>query len=148
MSKETISDYAKRMRELSGLSEGVKKSIKTIQEGVSKLHENESENESAKESDDDFDTHDIKQIDIEENSVDELYTLNENSILVLDFLEEETQKESSDPEVRNSNDRKGPKDSATWHKEGKRMTGEDGNMWTIKTASNGVNRWIKDTLGQ
>ena len=54
-----------------------------------------------------------------------------------------TFKESSEPKVRNSKDRKSPTDSATWHKEGTVMKGKDGNMWKIITDKNGVNHWHK-----
>lgn len=39
--------------------------------------------------------------------------------------------------------RKGPSDSATKYKVGTRKLGNDGNMWIIKKASNGVQRWTK-----
>ena len=39
--------------------------------------------------------------------------------------------------------RKGPSESATKYKVGTRKLGNDGNMWIIKKASNGVQRWSK-----
>lgn len=39
--------------------------------------------------------------------------------------------------------RKGPTDSATKHPVGKKMRGNDGNMWVIINTSNGVHRWAK-----
>lgn len=39
--------------------------------------------------------------------------------------------------------RKGPSESATKYKVGTRKLGNDGNMWIIKKASNGVQRWQK-----
>jgi len=52
-----------------------------------------------------------------------------------------TFKEASAASVRHSESRKGPTDSATWHDEGTRMKGNDGNMWEIQTDKNGVNHW-------
>ena len=37
--------------------------------------------------------------------------------------------------------RKGPRDSATFHKLGCRMRGNDGNMWIIVENKNGIKRW-------
>ena len=42
-----------------------------------------------------------------------------------------------------STGRKSPESSATLHKVGTTLKGLDGNMWTIKKASNGVKRWVK-----
>lgn len=39
--------------------------------------------------------------------------------------------------------RKGPSESATKYKVGTRKLGNDGNVWIIKKASNGVQRWTK-----
>ena len=39
--------------------------------------------------------------------------------------------------------RKGPSESATKYKVGTRKLGNDGNMWIITKASNGIHRWIK-----
>lgn len=39
--------------------------------------------------------------------------------------------------------RKGPSESATKYKVGTRKLGNDGNMWIIKKAANGVQRWRK-----
>jgi len=123
--KENITDYARRMRELAGLSDGNQnKSLKTINEGVSSFEEGQtfyakdmmapikeekkpgdldingnpipaslpaqdSVNESL-EKEDEFETHKFEQKTIEEGAEDEeLYTLNENTIIVLDFLDEE-----------------------------------------------------------
>jgi hypothetical protein len=115
--KENISEYARRMRELAGFAEGNQsKSLKTIQEGVSSFEDgatfmakdmmvsndtkkvpgdldingnitpvNESE-----EKEDDFETHKFEQKTIEEGADDEeLYNLNESTIIVLDFLKED-----------------------------------------------------------
>jgi hypothetical protein len=121
--KENITDYARRMRELAGLSEGNQnKSLNTINEGVSKFEDgitfyakdmtgvvNEEEvaeaaeivkesnegsegvvEESVEVVEEDFETHTFEQKTIEEGAEDEeLYTLNENTIIVLDFLDEE-----------------------------------------------------------
>lgn len=157
--KENISEYARRMRELAGLAEGNQnKSLKTIQEGNSSFEDGAiflakdlmKSNNKAEEvviesvEDDEFETHEFEQKTIGEGADDEaLYNLNENTIIVLDFLNEETQEESSTPEVRHDDDRKGPTDSATWHEEGKEMKGNDGEMWKIVTGSNNVNRWVK-----
>jgi len=167
--KEHITAYAKRMRELAGYSEDEnKKSLNTINEGVSKFEEGmtfyakdmtgivneeevaaaaeivkESNKEAVEEVKEEFETHQFEQKTIEEGDGDEeLYTLNEDTIIVLDFLNEDTQEESSTAEVRHDKDRKGPTDSATWHEEGKEMKGEDGKMWKITTGSNNVNRWV------
>ena len=148
--KENISEYARRMRELAGLSEGNQnKSLKTIQEGKSsfedgvtfmvkdfmksndnsksrqeeivKEHVNDIDpqildslrlkfpdasdeeldniysamqmKESKENKKDDFETHKFEQKAIEEGANDEeLYTLNENTIIVLDFLDDEDEK--------------------------------------------------------
>jgi len=120
--KENISEYARRMRELAGLSEGNQnKSLKTINEGNSSFEGgmtfyakdmtgivNEEEvaeaAEIVKESNEEvpvnsieesaekeeFETHKFEQRAIEEGADDkELYNLNENTIIVLDFLDEE-----------------------------------------------------------
>jgi hypothetical protein len=42
-----------------------------------------------------------------------------------------------------STTRKSPETSATLHRVGTTSKGLDGNMWTIKKASNGVKRWVK-----
>ena len=39
--------------------------------------------------------------------------------------------------------RKGPTASATAFSVGTKKKGNDGNMWVVKKASNGVKRWIK-----
>ena len=39
--------------------------------------------------------------------------------------------------------RKSPEESATLFPVGKVKTGNDGNRWVVKKASNGVKRWIK-----
>jgi hypothetical protein len=120
--KENITDYARRMRELAGLSEGTQnKSLKTVNEGASSFDEGATfmakdmmvSNESKKvpgdldingnpipatvneseEKKDDFETHKFEQKTIEEGADDaELYNLNENTIIVLDFLEDEDNK--------------------------------------------------------
>jgi len=103
--KENISEYAKRMRELAGLSEGNQnKTLKTIQEGESSFEEGQTfyakdmmtSNDVVKESeekDEDFETHKFEQKTIEEGADDaELYNLNENTVIVLDFLEDEDNK--------------------------------------------------------
>ena len=117
--KENITEFARRMRELAGLSEGTeKKSLKTIQEGqsfeggakfmaadlmgsndkaeeetVSESEETEEAAEVVNESEskeEDFETHEFEQKTIEEGENDEeLYTLNENTIIVLDFMDDE-----------------------------------------------------------
>ncbi|MEK6830206.1 MAG: DUF5661 family protein [Nanoarchaeota archaeon] len=96
-SKETITEFAKRMRELAGLSEGNHaKSIKTIQEGEECVQENEeclpgeNDGESEQKSEEEFETHKFEQKAIEEGADDDaLYNLNENTIIVLDFIDEE-----------------------------------------------------------
>ena len=182
--KENITDYARRMRELAGLSENAEKktlSGKQFQEenapskqlkesafeegqtfyakdmmtpnkeskkvpGDLDINGNiipESVNES-EEKGEEFETHKFEQKAIEEGIDDEeLYSLNEDTIIVLDFLNEEVE-ESSDASVRHGKDRKGPTDSATWHDAGTVKKGEDGNMWKIVTGSNGVNRWVEE----
>ena len=120
--KENITEFARRMRELAGLSEGTnKKSLKTIQEGQSfeggakfmaadlmssndkAEEETVSESEEAEETtevvneseskEEDFETHEFEQKTIEEGENDEeLYTLNENTIIVLDFMDDEDEK--------------------------------------------------------
>ncbi len=102
--KENITEFARRMRELAGLSEGNKnKSLKTIQEGTSSFEagqtfyakdmmaSNDKAEETVSESEDkEFETHNFEQKSIEEGENDnELYSLNENTIIVLDFLDEE-----------------------------------------------------------
>jgi len=114
--KENITDYARRMRELAGFAEGSQnKSLKTIQEGVSSFEDGATfmakdmmaSNDTKKvpgdldingnpipvnesEEKDDFETHKFEQKTIEEGADDEeLYTLNENTIIVLDFLKED-----------------------------------------------------------
>lgn len=137
MKNEGITEYARRMRELAGLSEGTEhKSLNTIQEGASSFEEGatfmakdlmgeseedlenpekadldkdgelsdyekkrgkaveknmkkESINES-EEAESEFEVHEFEQKTIEEGENDEeLYTLNENTIIVLDFLDDE-----------------------------------------------------------
>lgn len=103
---EGITAYAKRMRELAGLADGNQnKSLKTVQEGVSsfdggakfmakdfmtsndKTKEVVKENKEESENKEDFETHKFEQRKIEEGEDDEeLYTLNENTIIVLNFL--------------------------------------------------------------
>ena len=93
--EKSISEYAKRMRELTGFSEGKQnKSIKTIQEGVSSFENgmtfmakdliksnNDSENE--------FEIHKFEQKEIECTLNDEeIYNLDENTIIVFDFVNE------------------------------------------------------------
>jgi len=108
--KENISEYAKRMRELAGLSEGnQKKTLKTIQEGENnfedgatffardmmggedyELEDRKMQHGLNPEMGDDFESIDFEQSEIEEGENDsELYNLNENTIIVLDFLDEE-----------------------------------------------------------
>jgi len=53
------------------------------------------------------------------------------------------EKLASGASVRHSPSRKGPTDSATWHEEGFRMIGNDGNLWEVRLASNGVKRWVR-----
>lgn len=105
---EGITAYAKRMRELAGLADGNQnKSLKTIQEGKSSFEDgatfmakdmmtsnNTAENKpeevvsESEEKEEEFETHKFEQKTIEEGADDEeLYTLNENTIIVLDFLE-------------------------------------------------------------
>jgi hypothetical protein len=104
-SKENITEFARRMRELAGLSEGNQhKSLKTIQEGTSAFEDGQTfyakdmmnyddkaeEVVSESEEKEDFETHKFEQKAVEEGENDqELYTLNENTIIVLDFLDEE-----------------------------------------------------------
>ena len=45
--------------------------------------------------------------------------------------------------VRHSKGRKGPTDSATWHIEGTKMKGNDGNLWCVSVNKNGIHRWVK-----
>ncbi len=52
-------------------------------------------------------------------------------------------KEASSASVRYSDERKSPSDSATWFAVGTKKRGNDGNMWEIQKASNGVKRWVK-----
>jgi cell division protein YceG involved in septum cleavage len=103
--KENITDFARRMRELAGLAEGNQaKSLKTVQEGESSFesgatfkatdvissNEKSAINESVDSKDEEFETHQFEQKAIEEGEEDkELYTLNENTVIVLDFLDEE-----------------------------------------------------------
>ena len=114
--KENITEFARRMRELAGFAEGSQnKSLKTIQEGVSSFEDGATfmakdmmaSNDTKKvpgdldingnpipvnesEEKDDFETHKFEQKTIEEGADDEeLYTLNENTIIVLDFLKED-----------------------------------------------------------
>jgi len=123
--KESITEFAKRMRELTGLSENEdKKRLKTIQEGENtfdgeskfmakdfmKSNDNVEEedkkvpgdldingnpipapiNESEDKTDEEFETHKFEQKTIEEGeNDDELYQLDENTIIVLDFLDGE-----------------------------------------------------------
>ena len=113
--KENISEYARRMRELADLSEGNQnKSLKTIQEGKSSFEDgvtfmakdfmksndnaksrqeevvSESIEEAESKKEDEFETHKFEQKPIEEGADDkELYSLNENTIIVLDFLDDE-----------------------------------------------------------
>lgn len=97
--KENISEYARRMRELAGLADGNQhKTLKTIQTGESSFEGGATFyakdmtkviNESNDKSEDDFETHKFEQKAIEEGADDkELYNLNENTIIVLDFLDE------------------------------------------------------------
>ncbi len=122
--KQNITDYARRMRELAGLSEGNQnKSLKTIQEGASSFEEGATflakdmmvSNETKKvpgdldingnpipaststvnetEDKEEFETHKFEQKTIEEGeNDDELYELNENTIIVLDFIDEDEDK--------------------------------------------------------
>jgi len=115
--KENITEYARRMRELAGLSEGKQsKSLNTIQEGTSSfeggvtfmakdfmtsndnaesrqeaaVNEAKEKEDEKDNKDDEFETHKFEQRPIEEGENDkELYNLNENTIIVLDFLDEE-----------------------------------------------------------
>jgi len=104
--KENISEYAKRMRELAGFSEGNKsKSLKTVQTGESSFEDASTfmatdmfpkssagmikESVGSNKEDDEFEVHEFSQKVIEENDEDaELYNLSENTIIVLDFLDE------------------------------------------------------------
>ena len=126
--KENITAYAKRMRELAGYSENeTKKSLKTINEGASAFEEGQTfyakdmmapiedkkipgdldingnpipatVNEST-ETEEEFETHQFEQKTIEEGAEDEeLYTLNENTIIVLDFLNESDEKDEDEYE--------------------------------------------------
>jgi hypothetical protein len=45
--------------------------------------------------------------------------------------------------LNNNKTRKGPSESATKYKVGTRKLGNDGNVWIIKKAVNGVQRWVK-----
>jgi hypothetical protein len=124
--KENISEYAKRMRELAGFSEGNQsKSLKTVQEGESSFEAGQtfyakdmmSSNDVSKkvagdldingnpipavnttinesvEKGNDFETHKFEQKEIEEGADDsELYSINENTIIVLGFIEDEDAK--------------------------------------------------------
>jgi len=138
--KENITAYAKRMRELAGYSEDEnKKSIRTINEGVSDFDEGmtfyakdmmapkkegkkpgdldingniipEIVNES-EEKEEEFETHTFKQKAIEEGAEDEeLYTLNEDTIIVLDFLNEGEDEKSEDPVKKSHNEYEKEKD--------------------------------------
>ncbi len=49
--------------------------------------------------------------------------------------------ERSSTKVRTSSKRKSPTDSATDHKVGTEMEGNDGEMWCVKTDKNGVKSW-------
>lgn len=103
-SKENISEYAKRMRELAGFSEGNKsKSLKTVQTGESSFENastfmatdmfpksNSGMIKEGVNSDDDFEVHEFSQKKIEESDEDEeLYNLSENTIIRLDFIDED-----------------------------------------------------------
>lgn len=110
--KENITEFARRMRELAGLSEGNQnKSLKTINEGFEDYElEDRKErfgiNPEADEIDQEdleasseyfdglseFETHEIHSNKIKDGSDDSLYNLNENIIIVLDFLKESDDK--------------------------------------------------------
>lgn len=179
--KENISEYARRMRELAGLSEGnQKKTLKTIQEGNSSFEEGatfyakdmmgeskgkdeELENPEKADLDDDgelsayekkrgkavekamkkesineseekeeFETHKFEQKTIEEGENDEeLYTLNENTIIVLDFLNEgfyEDDDEFAERDALMAELEKMYPDA--WFKESERFQGHGGGIWT------------------
>ena len=49
----------------------------------------------------------------------------------------------STEKTRKSKDRKSPEDSATCHKVGTEMEGNNGNMWVVKTTKNGTKRWTE-----
>lgn len=91
--KENITEFARRMRELAGLAEGNQsKSLKSVQEGYNEAGEDyeleDRKNQAGINPEiDDFDTIDFEQEEIKEGENDiELYTLNENTVIVLDFL--------------------------------------------------------------
>jgi len=85
--KESITEFAKRMRELTGLSENeAKKSVKTLENGESPT----TLSESVIKEEDDFIVHEFEQKGVERHEDDdELYAINENTIIELDFLEED-----------------------------------------------------------
>lgn len=101
--KENITDFARRMRELAGLAEGNQnKSLKTIQEGNSSFEggatfmakDMMNSNDKSEKKSEEFETHKFEQKAIEEGENDEeLYTLNENTIIVLDFMDDEDEEE-------------------------------------------------------
>lgn len=107
---ENITEFARRMRELAGLADGNQhKTLKTVQEGESSFENGVTfyakdmtgiVNESKEvipgklaDENDEFETHKFEQKTIEERADDkELYSLNENTIIVLDFLDDEEDK--------------------------------------------------------
>ncbi len=101
--KENITDFARRMRELAGLAEGNQhKSLKTIQEGNSSFEggatfmakDMMNSNDKSEKKSEEFETHKFEQKAIEEGENDEeLYTLNENTIIVLDFMDDDEETE-------------------------------------------------------
>lgn len=116
--KENISEYARRMRELAGLADGNQhKTLKTVQNGESSfeggatfyakdmtgiIKENSASPEfyeiegvifESNDKEGEFETHKFEQKTIEEGENDqELYNLNENTIIVLDFLNDGDEK--------------------------------------------------------
>ena len=97
--KESINEFSKRMRELAGLSESKEKRT------LSSLNEFDHEDYELEDrkvdiginpelDTDDFDSIEFEQSEIEEGADDsELYNLNENTVIVLDFINEEYQDE-------------------------------------------------------
>lgn len=49
----------------------------------------------------------------------------------------------STEKTRKSKNRKSPEDSATCHKVGTEMEGNNGNMWVVKKTKTGTKRWIE-----
>ena len=67
--------------------------------------------------------------------------INEKIIRFDNFLNEKECGTGSSVKVRHSKDRKGPNDSATCHKVGTEMEGQDGNIWVVESDKNSINHW-------